>query len=449
MAQSILHDRHAHGLRQSRIAATVKSLRSSRVIRHSAVVHVWFLSAAACIVYSACQKGEIRFGTTEYWDLPADQREGPRNEFVAGQERRARALFDHSKRIGTLEGEIVGRQYSLWSEWTRRIEDDPLATEEVLARWLRDLRRARKARRTAPRSVSELRAWLIDRQDDDIGSWAPPEAPLWLAVGETARALQLLDTNGEISELKHRLVFLYILQDPETAWESAQRLLEMGQRSPFPEAIRTYAWLPWLQWLTRDRIHWADHWRSAFRTHCTSEWLDPTSGGYPTEADGAMDLVTTYRLIAGLNAGTDIPAWIPAPQHMVRTVLAAADTLSRSFRPLAASLLIGSLADVDTLVRGEACEVLSVWHDEATQRLSRGLGELADLSWSIGLLSHTGPVDGPVHRWMEQFGCDMRADLGGGSTVFRSVVDQLHRMDDHDPVRLRMLVDCQRFTPMM
>jgi hypothetical protein len=415
------------------------------------IIREWCLLGALALsmVFAACKKGDIRFGTVEYWDLPVEQREGPRNAFIERQEQRAQLLLERSKQIGTLEGEIIGRQYSLWSEWTRRVEDDPVTTEEVLAKWAKALGQARKARRNSPRNLSELRAWLGSRQDEDIGSWSPSEVPLWLAVGETARALYLLAHNGRLPALKQRPVFLHIVQDPQRAWESLHALLERGRHTSFPEAIRSYAWLPWLQWITRERIQWPEDWGSSFRTYCTNRWLDLASGGYPTEPDARMDLVTTHRLIVGFNAGAEIPSWIPAPQQMVGTILSTADTLSQNSRPLAVPLLAASLADLDSLARASACRILAAWQAEAVGRLFEGGDDLTDLSWALSLLAQYGPTDGPVFQWMEQFGCDLGAATDRGIGAYSRVTDQLRTMDDRNPTRLRILVDCERFAPMM
>lgn len=360
-----------------------------------------FLFVATALAVVACGRHEVRFGTEEYWRLPAEARQGPRAAYLKRQEERASRLAARCRALGTVEAHVVASQYALWTEWVVRGEGDPLEAEHVLTLWAKAYSVARKHRRGAPRTVDDLRRWLEARQNPVTGSWAPPEAPLWLAVGETGEALRLL-ASGDTVSFREVPMFLGILRTPAAASEVLSTTYRVASRAGLEAPIRHLAWLPWLRWVARDQVEWDPSWETGFRTHCASLLLDEGTGGYRCVEGRGMDLVTTYRLVRGWSRGQRPATWVPRPQTMVATILAWADTLSAHRWPEAVALLVGSMADLDAPTRARACEVVQRWV-EAVSTGARQRGSVSVSGYRVW--EEVGPSS--VRLWVREAGCPL------------------------------------------
>lgn len=357
---------------------------------------------AAAVLTAGCTKDRITFGTDAFWRLPPEEREGPTRAFLASQAQRARRLRAACLRLGTVQGALAARQFGLWADWAVRAEADPVAAEHVLTLWSKEYALARRQRRRAPRTVDELKTWLLARQNPLTGSWAHPEAPLWLAIGETGEALRIL-TADSMPELREPVVFLAIVHTPEAAAEVTARTLELASEAGLQQPIRHLAWLPWLRWVTRDLTQWAPDWDAAYRRFCASLLLDTATGGYRCVAAGAMDIAATYRFALGWNRGEEPLAWLPSPQGMAATIVAAASEVPDSLRAAAASLLVGSLADLDSTAVRRVCAVLNEWAQSAARDAEGAYGPaVVD---AVEVLSRIGVGNDASHQWRAQFGC--------------------------------------------
>jgi hypothetical protein len=116
-----------------------------------------------------------------------------------------------------------------------------------------------------------------------------------------------------------------------------------------------------------------------------------------------MDITATYRLAAGWSGGEDLLTGLPSPQAMAVTIVGGADTLGEVLRPTAASLLVGSIADLDSLSRARACAVLQLWTDAAEEHL--GQSDEASVFRACDLLARTGAWPGIAHDWLASTGC--------------------------------------------
>lgn len=382
-----------------------------------------------------CGDREVRFGTPEYWELTPQAREAPRASFVEKQAATEDKLRERSRSLGTVEGDMLGRQYRAWARWSRLVEDDPLATAGVFARWRTALARAKWKRRHAPHSLAELRSWLLERQQESTGSWAPDEAPLWLHIGETARALDALAINERIPELRHRLLVLGIIHDPRQVREILEQALERTEKTPFPDELKALARLLRLRWLTREIVSWDQGWEKELWALCNRSWLDPHSGGFPVRRGMAMDIQATFHLVRGWNRGNEVLSFAPAPQTMMTSLLAVADTLSLFLRPQAAALMVGSLSDQDSLTRGRVCCILKDWCRDDMGLLMEEDADLGSACAAGELLYWAGALGGTTKTWMAALGCS-------GIFEAENMLNQLRRSVSSAEPDLRCLRVC-------
>jgi len=352
-----------------------------------------------------CAEERVTFGTDAYWRLSAGEREGPKQEYLKSQGRRAVRLHEACTRLGTVHGAWVARQFGLWATWTREAERDPILTDHVLTLWAKEYSKARKQRRRVPRTVEEMAGWLASRQNDVTGSWAPPEAPLWLAVGETAEALRLLARGDTLPEVREPMVFLAIMQGPAAAAEVTATTYELASAAGLEQPLRGLAWLPWLRWMTRESVKWDPSWEQEYRTFCNSLLLDTVTGGYRCIRQSGMDITATYRFVLGWDRGEKLLTWMPSPQRMAATIVGQADTLNGDLRSDAASLLVGSIAFLDSIARGEVCTVLNEWVRIAERDVDRPSG--LSLVKACRSLARMGAGDGEVGQWLAQSGCSI------------------------------------------
>ncbi len=353
----------------------------------------------AWLATGGCSPREVQYGTDAYWRLSPQEREGQLRRYLHRQAERASRLRERCRRLGTPDGEMIARQFDLWASWVREAERDPVLGEHVLTSWMREYTRARKARHRTPRTVEEARAWVLSRQNPITGSFAPPEAPLWLAIGETAEALRLLADGDSLPDLRDPPLFLAILRSPEAAIDVTATTYELASVGGLLEPMRSLAWLPWLRWVTRRVVGWDPSWDRAYRAYCTRTLLDPATGMYRPNRTTGGDAVTTYRFARGWSRQTDLVTWLPSPQAMAPVLLAREDEL---LNPEDASLLVGCVADLDGATRAAVCERLGAMAQEAYAELVRA-GPLrlraCDVLFRVGV---GNPI---VLEWLGQFGC--------------------------------------------
>ncbi|MBN1423357.1 hypothetical protein JXA88_02270 [Candidatus Fermentibacteria bacterium] len=388
----------------------------------------------AATLAMGCSTERARFGTEAFLKLPPEEREVLRSEYLHAQGRRAHRLHASCVALGTVHGDLAARQFGRWAEWSRLADDDPVMTEHVLTLWRKEYSRARTARRRQPQTLEDLAAWLAARQNDVTGAWVHPEAPLWLAVGETAEALRILRWDRSLLEDVHPLIFLTIVHRKEAARSVMAATYDAASRAGLAWPVRDAAWLPWLRFITHDLIGWEPEWDREFRLVCDEHLLDAATGGYRCRDGTGMDILTTYRLAVGWNKDSDLLSWLSSPQAMTATVLTMVDTLGEHLRPQAAALLVGAMADVDSLTRRGSCVTLTRWARHAGESMAAGLHGPALLS-SATLLWRVGAWDRTLSEWLAHFGCP---------GVFQGTVPDLTALG-HRGIEAPSLADLETF----
>jgi len=353
----------------------------------------------------SCGERDVRFGTPEYWELPAAEQKDARDSFIREQHEEGQRLFDQAVSYGTFHGDLTARQYSAWLSWVHEVEDDPVEAAEILAEWKKELVHVRRERNNTPQSIQELISWLLANQRSETGSWAPDNAPIWLHIEEIARAVELTRMADQPLNFRHRILPLGIIRDPAVVRTMVRDALERTKQTGFSRELSALAWLPGLQYATRRELEWPERWEDVVRTICVREWLDEETGGFGVNPGDGFDIETTYRLIHGWNDDFMVLSYIPSPQKLAPSIISMADTIPDGMKPYATALLVGCIADQDSLLKQEVCSVITQWQADAFSRISAGNVSGDSLIYALWVAMHSGLLGGSPADWMSLAGC--------------------------------------------
>lgn len=353
----------------------------------------------------SCGERDVRFGTPEYWEVPAAERKEARDRFIQDQQEEGCRLLEQTLSYRTFYGDLIARQYSAWLTWAHQVEDDPVHAAEIIVEWKKELVHVRRERTDAPKSADELISWLVSKQRQETGSWAPDNAPIWLHIEEIARAVSIIQMADRPLNFMQRILPLGIIRDPAVVRTLLRDAIDRSKRTGFTRELTALAWLPWLQRATRQELEWPERWEDIVRTICVREWLDNETGGFGVKVGDGFDIETTYRLICGWNDDSMVLSYIPSPQNLAPSLIAMADTIPLGIKPYATALLVGCIADQDSLLKHEVCSLLTQWQTDAYALLSSDHVSGDSLGHVLSIVFHSGLFGGSPTEWMSLAQC--------------------------------------------
>jgi len=348
----------------------------------------------------SCGNRDVRFGTPEYWELPAADQQAVRDSFIQEQKQEGHQLHERTVSYATFHGTVVARQYSAWLSWAHEIEDDPVRAAEIISEWKKELVHIRRGRKNDPTTLNDLIAWIGAHQRTETGSWAPDNAPIWLHIEEIGRALEIIRLADYPVKLSQRILPLGIIRNPAVVRTMLREALDRSKRTGYTRELSALAWLPWLRYATISELEWPERWGEIVRTICIREWLDPATGGFGINRGEGFDMEATHRLIRGWNDDALVFSYIPSPQKMALSVVTMADTLSLKMKPRAVMLLVGSIADQDSLMSREICSIIKQWQEHAYGIISAKSISGDTLTSALSIALYSGIVGGPPAEWM-------------------------------------------------